>query len=423
MNRRRPSAITGRIVLLVAASVLVAALVNFAITFNGPPPKPAPYRTEDVVAAFAGRSDGPPGPPGHGIRVATSASPPAPRPGEQRNIALETELASRLALPDEAVRAWTHPGGGRRDLRGSFTIGAQGTHGWTIATTRPEPLFSRWHMVTLGAMAITLALLTLIGWIVARAITRPLAQLAEAADAVSASRRAKAVQVSGPPEIARVAQALNAMRDRLIDHVAQRTGMLAAITHDLGTPLTRLAFRVERLPAGERARAIADIEEMRGMIQSVLEFARGESRPHEPLDLTPILKDLAADMAATGASIGQAVAAPLPIIGDRAALRRLFANLIDNGLRYGGNARLAAAILGETIQITVDDDGPGIPPDLRGNIFDPFVRAEPSRNRKTGGMGLGLAIARNIAEAHGGTIIAANRTEGGARFVVTLPLA
>jgi len=420
MKHRPTSAIAGRIVLLVAACVLIATLVNFAITFNGPPPKPAPYRAEDVAAMLSGQRMGA---PGRTLTITQTAAPPLAGRGEHRNNALESELAVRLAVPAKAVRAWTQPGWGRRELRGSFTIGVEHPHGWTVATTRPEPWFSRWHLVTISAMAITLALLTLIGWIVARAITRPLAQLAEAADAVSASGRGTPVDISGPPEIARVAQALNAMRERLVDHVAQRTAMLAAITHDLGTPLTRLAFRVERLPATERARAIGDIEEMRDMIQSVLEFARGETRAHEPLDLAPLLDTLVADMATTNAPVERAIAASLPVSGEAAALRRLFANLIDNGLRYGGNARIAAAIADGQVRVIVDDDGPGIPPDLAGTVFDPFVRAEPSRSRETGGMGLGLAISRNIAEAHGGSIVATNRAEGGARFTVMLPLA
>lgn len=417
MGVRPSGAITGRIVLLVAACVLLAALVNFAITFNGPPPKPAPYRTEDLAIALAGeRVPGPGRPP----LIMRSTAPPTPRDGEFRNPVLEAELARRLNQPADAVRAWTRHGG-RRDLRGSFTVAIRDGTGWRVATTRPEPWLTRWHLVTITAMTATLILLTLIGWVVARAITRPLARLAEAADAVSVNRHGAPADISGPPEIARVAQALNAMRARLVDHVAQRTTMLAAITHDLGTPLTRLAFRIERLPAAERARAIADIEEMRAMIQSVLEFARGESRPHMALDLAPLLEGLADDMAITGAHIECHVAAPLPVTGDPAALRRLFANLVDNALRYGGNARIGAAIGNGRICVTVEDDGPGIPATLAASLFDPFVRAEPSRSRETGGIGLGLSIARNIAEAHDGEIVAENREGGGARFTVSLP--
>lgn len=416
----RPSgAITGRIVLLVAACVLLAALVNFAITFNGPPPKPPPYRVEDVAVALAGGRAAMPGPT---LSITQGATPPAPRDGEYRNAAIEAELARRLDAPVDAVRAWARHGG-RRDLRGSFTAALRTADGWRVATTRPEPRLSRWHLVTIGAMTATLILLTLIGWVVARAITRPLARLAESADSVSVSRHGAPADISGPPEIARVARALNAMRARLIDHVDQRTRMLAAITHDLGTPLTRLAFRIERLPAADRARAIADIEEMRAMIQSVLEFARGESRPHAALDLAPLLDALGEDMAATGAAIERDIAAPLPVTGDPAALRRLFANLVDNALRYAGNAHIGAAIVDGRVRVTVADDGPGIPAALSASLFDPFVRAEPSRSRETGGIGLGLSIARNIAEAHDGEIRAENRDGGGASFIVLLPLA
>ena len=139
------------------------------------------------------------------------------------------------------------------------------------------------------------------------------------------------------------------------------------------------------------------------------------------LDLAPLLEGLADDMAITGAHIERHVAAPLPVRGDPAALRRLFANLVDNALRYGGNARISAAIGNGRICVTVEDDGPGIPARLAASLFDPFVRAEPSRSRETGGIGLGLSIARNIAEAHDGEIVAENREGGGARFTVSLP--
>lgn len=418
MRVRPNGAITGRIVLLVAACVLLAALVNFAITFNGPPPKQPPYRTEDVAIALAGgRVPG----PWRALLITQGMKLPVPRNGEHRNSMLEHDLARRFALPVEDVRAWTSHGD-RQNLRGSFTVTLRRGPEWRVATTRPEPWLTRWHLITIGAMAATLVLLTLIGWVVARAITRPLARLAELADAVSVNRHGAPADISGPPEIVRVAQALNAMRTRLIDHVAQRTTMLAAITHDLGTPLTRLAFRIERLPAADRARAIADIEEMRAMIQSVLEFARGESRPHMALDLAPLLVGLAEDMAITGARIERDISVPLPVMGDPAALRRLFANLVDNALRYAGNARIGAVVEDGRVRVRIDDDGPGIPAALSASLFDPFVRAEPSRSRETGGIGLGLSIARNIAEAHDGEIGAENRDTGGARFTVSLPL-
>lgn len=425
-------AIVWRIVLLVALSVAAATLVNLAITFRGPPPMPAPWRVADVGAVLdSGDSeDG----PARQLSVTQGPAAPTPRPGEQRHAEIEAALSDQLGVPADSVRAYFQPvgpgqlprggaGGKPVELRGEFTMGAQGEAGWTVVQTTNGSTVRRWQMTVLGAMAVVLLLLTLVAWWVARAITRPLAQLADAADAVSAGNRGPPVQVSGPPEILRVAHALNAMRERLLDHVAARTTMLAAITHDLGTPLTRLAFRIERLPGVDRDRAAADIEEMRAMIMSVLEFARGETRPHEPLDLRPLLRSLVDDMAGADATVSLSAGSSLPVRGDAASLRRLFTNLIENALRYGHAATVCANTSDGRALVTIDDEGPGIAPELAERLFEPFVRGEPSRSRDTGGIGLGLAIARNIADAHDGTITARNRAEGGARFTVALPLA
>lgn len=423
-------AIVGRIVVLVALSVFAAAVVNLAITFNGPPPMPPPSRLADVAAALAEQV--PQAGPEQPLSMERNARTPAPRPGEVRDPAIEAAVARQLGVPASSVRAYMYrmgpaqppPGGpAPSELRGEFTIARQGADGWTVARNTWRDTALRWQLTVLGAMGAVLVLLTLIAWWVAREITRPLARLAEAADAVRAGDRGPAARITGPPEIVRVADALNAMRARLLDHVAARTSMLAAITHDLGTPLTRLAFRIERMADADRMRAAADIDEMREMIASVLEFARGEARAHAPLDLRPLLQALADDMAATGATVSLSAGEPLPMSGDAASLRRLFTNLVENALRYGRSATLTARRANGRALVTVDDEGPGIAPMIATRLFEPFFRGEPSRSRDTGGIGLGLAIARNIAEAHHGAIVADNRPEGGARFTVSLPLA
>ncbi|MBB5684620.1 sensor histidine kinase [Sphingobium boeckii] len=425
MRTTHAPAITWRIVLLVAASVLATALVSFAITFNGPPPFPMPYRAEEVAAALAGRPVRGPGP-----KAILRQMPALPQPSAEqaRDPITEQTVARVLGVAPSQVVAWSsgwrapRPGGEGPRLMSDFTIAVRGPAGWTVAVNSPRPWLTNWHRITLASLVGALILLTILGWFIARAITRPLSRLADAADAVSASHRSLPVEIEGPPEVRRVAGALNAMRARLVDHVAQRTAMLAAITHDLGTPLTRLAFRIEALPAADRIRALADIEEMRGMIMSVLEFARGETRAPAPLDLAPLLAALADGMNATVGPVAQSIATPLPMTGDDGALRRLFTNLLENALRYGQSASLTATARDGHVIVTIDDDGPGIPPALAQSLFDPFVRAEPSRSRETGGIGLGLAIARNVVEAHGGSIAAQNRPQGGARLTVSLPL-
>lgn len=199
--------------------------------------------------------------------------------------------------------------------------------------------------------------------------------------------------------------------------------MLAAIAHDLGTPLSRLAFRVEQLPEAARDRAAADIAEMRGLIGAALSFARDEAvGSRERLDLGSLLESLTDDIADTGGAVDVAHGQRAIIRGDSVALRRLFANLLENALRYGQQAAVAWRIEGNLVSVTIDDHGPGINPNDVERLFEPFVRGDPSRNRATGGTGLGLAIVRSIAARHDGEAVLENGPTGG-RARVTLPLA
>ena len=229
----------------------------------------------------------------------------------------------------------------------------------------------------------------------------------------------------GPREVRRLAAAFDAMRDRLSRAYEARATMLAAIAHDLGTPLTRIGFWLDRLPEEERVRAVADMAEMRAMIGSVLSFARdGIAGRQVRLDLGSLLDVLVEDMAVVGHPVTLADSGPRAVLlGDPVALRRLFANLIENALRYAGPAEVAWTCADGWAEIQVQDHGPGIDPVLLPRLFEPFVRGEPSRNRDTGGSGLGLSIVRAIAEAHGGTAGLANRPGGGAVATVRLPLA
>jgi len=423
MRGSGPTVIARRIVLLVAASVLAATAVLFLVTFNGPPPRPRPVSFADIMRAFRTGADAPRD--GPRLRVARVAALPATPEGFSPSMRIDLALAAMLGVQrDDVVGSYDEAAGqAQREIRGEFAIALRTAQGWTVVSTIAQPLLTQWHLVTLAAMSFAFLILLALAWRVARAITRPLSDLADAAHAVSANDRGPPVAIAGPPEVQRVADALNAMRARLAAHVAERTTMLAAIAHDLGTPLTRLAFRAEQLPEAERERAVADIAEMRTMIQTVLEFARGAAAVHAQLDLAALLRDLAADMAAAGGDVAFAGPSTLTVGGDPAALRRLFGNLVENGLRYGGSARVGLVVAQRDAVVRVEDDGPGIDPRLAGTLFDPFVRGDPSRNRATGGIGLGLAIARDIAADHGGTIAAANRAGGGACFSVVLPLA
>lgn len=413
------------ILALVVTSVAVATIALFAVTFNGPPPKPAPQPIGSVAALLRGAKA--PATMGEWqLRVVTSATPPQPHPYEQRDPAFSHLLAFELGLPDRDAVVYRNLG---RDappdgLAAPFVAGAKLNGAWRIAFTPPPAFLSRWHWATILTMAILFVVLSAMGWIITRAISRPLRELAATATRATAGAPLDPLPAKAPREVAELGEALKAMHARLASHADGRTAMLAAIAHDLGTPLSRLAFWVEQLPDDARARAAADVDEMRGMIGAAIGFARDDmaTRADARIDLGSLLDSLVEDMAVAG---GQVEIAPGPravVRGDPAALRRLFANLIDNALRYGGNAVVGWSVADYTASVTVDDAGPGVDPAQADRLFEPFVRGDPSRNRETGGTGLGLAIVRSIARRHGGEVTLGNRPKGGARATVTLPI-
>jgi two-component system, OmpR family, osmolarity sensor histidine kinase EnvZ len=220
--------------------------------------------------------------------------------------------------------------------------------------------------------------------------------------------------------------AFNRMQSRIAELVRGRAFMLAAISHDLRTYLTRLRLRVEMMPDADlRERAARDVEDMNALLEDALVFARtsfsGSRR--EAVDLVGTVRHECAERAATGG----AVRAELPperviVAGERAALARVVGNLIDNALKYGGEAEVSLSAGTGAAEIMVDDRGPGVPAGDRQRIFEPFLRLDPSRNRERGGAGLGLAISRHLVESHGGAIGVEDRPGGGARFRVSLPL-
>jgi signal transduction histidine kinase len=214
------------------------------------------------------------------------------------------------------------------------------------------------------------------------------------------------------------------MQERLRAYVEGRTAMLAAIAHDLRTPLTGLRLRAEAAPEPERSRMAADIARMDAMITQVLAFAHGEQarEVHEALDLAAIGRDCTTDAAELGLHATFEADGPLPVVGEPISLRRAIANLVDNAVRYGGAARVTAAREGGQALILVEDNGPGLPEADLQRVLEPFTRLEPSRSRDTGGVGLGLATAQGVARSHGGTLTLANRAGGGLAARLALPL-
>ena len=289
----------------------------------------------------------------------------------------------------------------------------------------PRDLLSPWQVRLLLALGISMLLMAPLVWWMARRLTRPIRLFAEAAERLGADPDAEPLTPSGPRELRTAIHAFNDMQARLRDHMRQRTQTIAAIAHDLRTPLTRLRFRAEQAPAKARDRMAADIEEMDALIAQAMAFVRGD-RPaerRESLDLSRLATDCAQGFAETGAAVRVDGGAVLPVEGDPAALRRALANLIANAVKYAGAARVRAFAAEGRAVVEVEDDGPGVDEGELEAVFEPFRRGEQSRNRETGGAGLGLTVARQAARAHGGDVVLIRRPEGGLVARLDLPLA
>jgi signal transduction histidine kinase len=399
--RRAPSIVLP-IVLLVVAAVAVASAVQFAITFNGPPPFPRPVPVAAVAAALR---DGDAGPWRRRLSLATGpleATGVEGGPNRERDAA----VAQALDVPVREIRGTYQlaRGPARGEIMGDFAI--EWRSGGAVRTVKSvRPWFTAWHMLTLSATLAVLAILALLAWYLARRISRPIARLAEAAGKARLGNPT-VIPHEGPREVRALADAIDRMQGRILEQAEGRTAMLAAIAHDIGTPLSRIAFWIEQLPDTARERAAMDIAEMRDMLQSGLRFARDAradaDRPR--LELGSLIESLVDDMAGAAVPVSSEGGPRIVMRGDPAALRRMFANLIDNAVRYGRTASVGWTLSQGAVEVQIDDAGPGFDPDATAPLFEPFVRGDPSRNRATGGTGLGLAIVRSIAQAHGGAV-------------------
>lgn len=286
----------------------------------------------------------------------------------------------------------------------------------------PRPPF--WSGRALVSLAVTLILVVMVVVWAVRRMTRPLAVVAAAADRLGRDVNAPPLPVRGASEVRRAASAFNRMQERIRSLVETRTRMLAAISHDLRTPITRLRLRAEFIEDDEvRAKTMADLTEMEDMVSSVLAFARDDAQTEEraTVDLAALVQSVCDNLADTGNDCAFAEAGRMPFRCRPLSLRRAITNLANNAIAYGKRARLSLLEEEGNVVIRVDDDGPGVPEEQLGRIFEPFVRLEDSRNRQTGGTGLGLCIVQSVAEAHGGKVRLSNRPEGGMRAELVLP--
>lgn len=281
-----------------------------------------------------------------------------------------------------------------------------------------------WAWISLLSMALVALALTVIVVIMVRRITRPLQRLAVASEAFGRGAAAEALPEVGPGEVRRTTAAFNQMRDRLTRYVNDRTRMLAAISHDLRTPITTLRLRAEFIDDETIKKKILDtLEEMQRMTEEVLAFVREEATAEgtRRIDLSSLIDSLVADLVEIGRDVSFLPGEKTPYACRPASLKRALSNVIENAVTYGERARVLLRDAGADLAIVVEDDGPGISSADLERVFEPFVRLEESRSRETGGIGLGLAIARSIVRSHGGDIELENRREGGLRLTILLP--
>jgi signal transduction histidine kinase len=374
------------------------------------------------------------------LRRFTLAPEPLVGPEAALHPRLRARLLGRLGLdPDRDVRLSegpaaprTGPGGrlhGRLAEAGIAPVEMRlsiplDEGAWLNVTSRVWRPGVQLPPAILGTTLVSLALLMGALWLGLRRITGPLRRLAEAADAVGADAQPVEMPRDGPREVQALAEALARMQRRLAGMMVDRTRMLAALGHDLRSPITALRLRAEMVEDAEtRERMTATLDEMQEMVEATLAYARGVSpdQPPEPVELAALLAELAGELSETGPAVTVAPPVPAVLPLRRLAVRRALRNLLENAQRYGGGARVRLEAEAGAVRIVIEDDGPGLPEADLERVFDPFVRLETSRSRETGGTGLGLPIARAILRAHGGDVHLANRAAGGLRATVTLP--
>jgi two-component system, OmpR family, osmolarity sensor histidine kinase EnvZ len=253
---------------------------------------------------------------------------------------------------------------------------------------------------------------------------RPILQLAQAAQSFGMGRDVVEFRPRGAAEVQQAAAAFLKMKERIERHVEQRTAMLAGVSHDLRTVLTRFKLELALLEDEPRVRALKeDVDEMQRMLEAYLAFVRGDGGERaSDSDIAALLHSVADRVARSGQRIDVEVDSPLvaPVKPD--ALKRCIDNLVSNAARHAGVVKLSGSRVGPRLMVTVDDDGPGIPPAERETVFRPFVRLDQARNQDAGGSGLGLTVARDIALSHGGSVRLEDSPLGGLRAVVTIPV-
>ncbi len=379
------------------------------------------------------------------VMVADTPLVDTPRAGGWREDALQRELERHVA-PDHvdefhiSFAPRDHVPESEMDILGYFSaLDARNTADFILLSLKLDngrwlnmaspvqaapPFFS----ARLGlSMAVMLVAVVAIAAPLVSRMTAPLKHLSNAAEKLGTDVQAPAIPETGPEEVRRTAHAFNVMQNRIRRYVEDRTQMLAAIAHDLGTPITRLRLRAEFVddPALSQ-KMLRDLDDMQQMVASTLSFIREDttSEPQATVDIGTLLARVCDDLEDSGHDVALADMPRWVLVNCRpVALRRALGNLIDNAVKYGQAARVSLETGERKVCILIEDSGPGIPESRFEDVFQPFLRLEDSRNRETGGTGLGLSVARTIIRGHGGDITLSNRENGGLCVTVILPRA
>jgi len=296
---------------------------------------------------------------------------------------------------------------------------------WLNTAFAKKTVNGLWSSQSIMSLAVTALILSICAAFIARGMMHPLRRLALAAEALGRGETLAPLPENGPAEIRQTAEAFNLMQARLQRFVEDRTRMLAAIGHDLRTPITSLRLRAEFVADDEtREKMLSTLDELKSMTEATLALSREHAVAEDTrnVNLSALVESLCDDLVELGHDISFLDS---PKIGYRCradALKRAVRNLVENAVRYGERARVSVVSRPKAIEIVVEDDGPGIPTDAMESVFAPFFRIENSRNRETGGVGLGLSIARNVVRHHGGDVVLGN-TGSGLRAVISLPVA
>ena len=292
---------------------------------------------------------------------------------------------------------------------------------FSVSTPRLASAPDHGVLASLTAMALGILLVSVF---LVRSVTAPLRSLSTAADRIGIDAALPDLPQAGPREVRLAASAFNRMQARIKRLIDDRTQTLAAVSHDLKTPLTRLRLRAQFVGDDDLRQTIeSDLDEMEAMIQSTLDFLRGDATGEEvrTADIGTILETVCDHLVDSGHDVVLRADLHAPLSCRPLAIKRAFCNLVENAVKYGTRARVSLAKHANELIVTIDDDGPGIPTGELERVFDPFYRLEASRSRETGGTGLGLTVARSTIRAHGGDVQLANRSGGGLSVTVTLP--